>query len=91
VLVGGERVHVRCLARETQLEAVERQRDSEVARARAQEILERSRRLLANGQRQRTCIVCEEPLTGTRALLFSGAQLVHAACWRSEPPPVPGV
>jgi hypothetical protein len=40
LLVGGERVHLRCLARATQIEARELQADTQAAQAPAQETLD---------------------------------------------------
>jgi hypothetical protein len=88
LLVGGERVHVRCLARATQIEARERQADTQAAHAPAPETLDQSTRLPGSGRQRPMCPVCQRPFVAGGGVLFQGDQLVHALCWRPEPPPV---
>jgi hypothetical protein len=87
LLLGGERVHARCLARATQIEARERQADSQAAQARAQETLDQSTRPLAALRQRPMCPVCQRPFLAGAGVLFQGDQLVHALCWQPEPPP----
>jgi hypothetical protein len=75
--------HMRCLARETQLDAIEQQDRASQARQRAADAMSRAQELVT---RIRThCPVCSEPFAKGRGVLFQGDQLVHAACWRAEP------
>jgi hypothetical protein len=87
LLVGGERVHVRCLARSTPIEAREREADSQAAHARAEETLDERTGLPASVRQRPMCPVCQRPFVADGGVLFQGDQLVHARCWRPEPPP----
>jgi hypothetical protein len=85
----GRPVHVQCLAQTAQPEAIEQREQAAVdhlrasaARGRAEELFDMVRRV------QTTCPVCGERLGTSRGVLFQGDQLVHAACWRADPPPV---
>jgi hypothetical protein len=89
LLVGGERVHARCLARATQIDARERQADGEAAQGRVQDTLDQSTRPLAALRQRPMCPVCQRPFVADGGVLFQGDQLVHALCWRPEPRPQP--
>jgi hypothetical protein len=83
--IGGRPVHIRCLARETQLRAAEQQDTASRARQRAEGLVERATELVAHA-RSRTCPACDQPLTAGGSVLFQGDVLVHALCWRSPDP-----
>jgi hypothetical protein len=96
VPVAGGVVHLRCLAEETRYRVVETQDRASHARARARTVTERAERLfdqasalLGPAPSKRLgpvrCPVCTEPLANGHGVLFQGEELVHAACWRSEP------
>jgi hypothetical protein len=77
---------MRCLARATLLDAIERQDRAIGERARARDLVDRAAELVAHAREvQRSCPVCERPLKDGGSLLFQGDVLVHAICWRSEP------
>jgi hypothetical protein len=85
----GAPVHLRCLVREAELEAVAQQdragyemTRARAAQARAAELIDKVR------QWQRTCPACGERLGTSRGVLFQGDQLVHATCWRDDPRPL---
>src|SRR5262245_10629131 len=86
--IAGRPIHMRCLAREVQMEVIER-RDAvrlerlraQAAKARAEELFDKVR------QAQTTCPVCGERLVTSRGVLFQGDWLVHADCWRADPKP----
>jgi hypothetical protein len=82
--IAGRLLHIRCLARETQLESIEeedrarRAREGAVAvRRRAWDLVEESRRL-----QRATCPACARPLADGGGLLFQSERLVHALCWQ---------
>jgi hypothetical protein len=86
--VAGRAVHLRCLVREAELKSIAQQdragrevRRAQAAQARAAELIDKVRRW------QTTCSACGQPLATSRGVLFQDDQLVHAACWRSDPPP----
>jgi hypothetical protein len=88
--IQGRPVHLRCLVRDTQLEAVEQQdragyevRRARAAKARATELIDKVR------LSQATCPACGQSLATSRGVLFQGDVLVHAACWRADPKPSP--
>ena len=85
--LSGTPVHVRCLARETQLESLEQQARSGEARLRALAARERAEALIDGlRDRQTRCPVCPAPLVDRRDLLFRDGRLVHRECAPSEPP-----
>jgi hypothetical protein len=84
--VAGRAVHLHCLVRDAELEAVEQQdragyelMRARAAQARATELIDTVRRW------QTRCPACGERLGTSRGVLFQGDQLVHAACWRDTP------
>jgi hypothetical protein len=84
--LSGIPVHVRCLARETQLESLEQQARSGEARLGALAAKQRAEALIDGlRDRQTQCAVCRAPLGGRRELLFEGGRLVHRECGRDEP------
>jgi hypothetical protein len=80
-LPSGAPVHVPCLASET--ETIERPDEST---APAQD--EAGRRVRFSAATRQGCPVCHHPLSAGGSVLFQGDRLVHALCWRPEPPPV---
>jgi hypothetical protein len=85
--IGGRPVHIRCLARETQLAAVEQLDAASQARERAKALVERATELVARARvPSRTCSACDRPLTAGGGVLFQGDVLVHALCWRPPDP-----
>jgi hypothetical protein len=80
--------HMRCLAHETRLEAIEHQdtarRLVDCAKAAVRLAAERANTML----RQTHCPACGEPFALRRGLLFRGGRLVHADCWRDDPKPL---
>jgi hypothetical protein len=77
---------MRCLAAQTQLEAIE-------TRHEARRIRERVRPVGIPGPgapvvetRQSLCPLCGLSLLNAVSVLFQGDQLVHALCWRADPP-----
>ena len=84
----GRPVHMRCLARATALEAIEKEDRASRELQRARALVERASKLVERAREvQRTCPVCERPLKDGGSLLFQGDVLVHAICWRAEPDP----
>jgi hypothetical protein len=84
--LGGRPVHVRCFARETQLEAIEQQDRASLERPRGHAAMGRADELMDMVRvYQTTCAVCGEGLGTNRGVLFQGDQLVHAGCWRADP------
>jgi hypothetical protein len=84
----GRPVHMRCLARDIELQSIELQdraglevRRAKAAQARAAELIDKVR------QHQTICPACGERLAGNRGVLFQGDQLVHAGCWRADAEP----
>ncbi|HSF01990.1 MAG TPA: hypothetical protein VLA62_03195 [Solirubrobacterales bacterium] len=85
--LSGTPVHVRCLARETQLESLEQQARSGEARLRALAAIQRVEALIDGlRDRQTRCPVCQAALVGRRGLLFRDGRLVHHECAPNEPP-----
>jgi hypothetical protein len=85
----GRPVHMRCLASQTRLAALEQQVRAREARLRALAVTERVRALIDGlRDRQTRCPVCQAPLAERDGLLFQGDKLVHADCWRADPKPV---
>jgi hypothetical protein len=89
--IAGRAIHMRCLARETQLQSIEQQDRAQLevmrakaAQARAAELIDKIRQL------QTICPACGERLGTSRGVLFQGDWLVHAACWRDDPKPFDG-
>jgi hypothetical protein len=83
----GAPVHMRCLARETQLESLEQQARSGEARLRALAAMQRAEALVDGlRDRQTRCPVCQAALVGRRGLLIRDGRLVHRECAPSEPP-----
>jgi hypothetical protein len=89
--IAGRPVHMRCLARATQLDSIEQQDRAQLevmrakaAQARAAELIDKIRQL------QTICPACGERLGTSRGVLFQGDWLVHAACWRDDPKPFDG-
>jgi hypothetical protein len=82
----GRPLHLRCLARETQLDSVEQEDRASRERARALNLMQRARDLLEQSQRARqaACPVCGRSLADGGSLLYQGEELVHALCWRAE-------
>jgi hypothetical protein len=79
---------MRCLARETQLAAAEALDTASQARERAQALVKQAGELMAEPRsNNRICPVCDRPLTDGGSVLFQGDVLVHALCWRMDPPP----
>jgi hypothetical protein len=79
----GRPVHMRCLARATQLDAIEQEDRAGKERQRAEALVERASELVAKAREvQRSCPVCERPLKDGGSLLFQGDVLVHTICWR---------
>jgi hypothetical protein len=83
----GRPVHMRCLSEETRLDSIEQQDTARrlVECARAAVSLAAKRVNMA--RRLTHCPACGEPFTLRRSVLFQGDQLVHAGCWRADPPP----
>jgi hypothetical protein len=85
---GGRPVHLRCLARDTQLASVEQQDRATGERQRAMAAVARANELVNTVRRKQThCPVCREPFGMSRTVLFQGEQLVHAACWQAPDRP----
>jgi hypothetical protein len=82
--VAGRLFHIRCLARETQLESIEQEDRARRARERAADLTRRAWDLVEQGRRaQRArCPECDRPLADGGGLLFQGERLVHALCWQ---------
>jgi hypothetical protein len=79
---------MRCLARETRLDALEQQDRARREAERASEAILYARQLVDTVRRRTTrCPACGEPFTPSRSVLFWGDLLVHADCWRRDPPP----
>jgi hypothetical protein len=79
----GRPVHMRCLAEQTRLEAINTRDEAR----RTREALQRS--ITPQGpprDRQRQCPVCGQSLSNLGSVLFQDDQLVHALCWRADPP-----
>jgi hypothetical protein len=86
----GRPVHMRCMARDTQLRAIEQEDRAAKEVRRAEALVERASELVARAREfQRTCPVCERPLKDGGSLLFQHDVLVHAICWRADPDPAP--
>lgn len=86
--VAGRPVHMRCLARDTQLDAIAQQDRAAFQKLRAHAAMVRAEELMdAIRRSQTTCPACGECLGTSRGVLFQGDQLVHAACWRADPRP----
>jgi CheY-like chemotaxis protein len=88
----GRPVHMRCLARATQLASLEVQDSARQVKRRARRLVERAAALVAEARAfQRDCPVCGHPLSQGGSLLFRGDVLVHATCWRGDltPPGAP--
>lgn len=86
---GGRAIHMRCLARDTQLAAIEQQDRAAEARHRATEAMARANELVNTVRRSQThCPVCREPFAMSRGVLFQGDKLVHAACWQPPDRPI---
>jgi hypothetical protein len=84
----GRPVHMRCLAQETRLDAIERQAQASLERLRAQTARVRAEELMDTVRLvQTTCPACGERLGTSRGVLFQGDWLVHAVCWRADPKP----
>jgi hypothetical protein len=84
----GRPLHMRCLARDTQLESIEQQDRATYERLRAHAAMIKAGELMAVARQTRAgCPVCGEALATSRGVLFQGDQLVHAACWRADPKP----
>src|SRR5262245_21839756 len=82
-------VHVRCVAQEILLDAIEQReraqlerRHARAARIQADEMFETVRGV------QNTCPTCGEHLRIKGGVLFQGDSLVNAVCWRTDPGPV---
>src|SRR5688572_13284117 len=82
--IAGRPIHMRCLARATQLESIEQQDRASVERLRTQAAMVRAEELMDAVRVSQTCAVCGERLGTSRGVLFQGDSLVHAACWRAE-------
>jgi hypothetical protein len=81
----GRPVHMRCLARATQLDSIEQQDRASRERERTEALVEQASELMTRTRAvQRVCPVCERPLKDTGSLLFQDDLLVHAICWRAE-------
>jgi hypothetical protein len=79
----GNPIHMRCLARETQLESLEWQARSQEARLRALAARERAEALIDGlRDRQTHCPSCRAPLGDRRGLVFRDGRLVHRECGR---------
>jgi hypothetical protein len=86
--IAGRAVHMRCLARDMQLEAVEKP-DGTREIERAAIALDQANGLVNRVRRKQThCPACGEPFALSRSVLFQGDRLVHADCWRDDPKPV---
>jgi hypothetical protein len=84
----GRPVHVRCLARETQLASIEQQDRAAEAGERAAAATSRATELVNTVRRSQThCPVCREPFAMSRKVLYQGDKLVHDGCW--QPPDRP--
>jgi hypothetical protein len=81
-------LHVRCLARETQIESLEWRTRSRESRLQALAARERSEALIDGlRDRQTHCSVCWAPLGDRRGLAVRDGRLVHGECERDEPKP----
>jgi uncharacterized protein (UPF0212 family) len=82
-------MHVRCLAHETQLLAIEQQdtarRLVECARAAVARAAERATELVIARLGQTDCPVCGRSLSHAGSVLLQGKRLVHELCWRADP------
>jgi hypothetical protein len=79
---------MRCLARDTKLEALEQRDRVALARPRIRAAKPRAEKLLDWVRDvQRDCTACGQPLSTNRGVLFQGDHLVHATCWQAEPKP----
>jgi hypothetical protein len=84
----GRPVHVRCLARDTQLASIEHQDRAAQARERAAAATSRATELVNTVRRSQThCPVCREPFAMSRKVLYQGDKLVHAGCWQAPDRP----
>jgi hypothetical protein len=80
---------MRCLARDTQLEAMEQQDRASRQTERAATAIDRANGLTSSVRRKQThCPACREPFALSRSVLFQGDVLVHADCWRDDPKPL---
>ena len=86
--IAGRAVHMRCVARATQLNAIEQQDRARREAERASEAIIYARELVNTARRRTTrCPACGQPFTSSGGVLFQGDELVHAACWREDPKP----
>ena len=77
--IAGRPLHMRCHGQATQLKSIEQQDRASLERLR-EELMDAVPLLPT------TCAVCGERLGTSRGVLFQGNSLVHAACWRADPP-----
>jgi hypothetical protein len=78
-----------CLARGTQLEAIEQRDRASREAARSAAAIDGANGLVTPWRRSPTCCpACGEPFALSRSVLFQGDHLVHAACWRDDPKPL---
>jgi hypothetical protein len=82
----GNPVHLRCLARATQLESLEWRARSRESRLHALAVRERAEALIDGlRDRQTHCPSCQAPLGDRRGLVFRDGRLVHRECGRDAP------
>ena len=83
----GRAVHMRCLARKTQLDSIEQQDTARRLVECAKAAVRRAAERVTMTRRLTHCPACGKPFTLRRSVLFQGDQLVHAACWRADATP----
>jgi hypothetical protein len=86
--ISGRPIHMRCMAGDTRLKAIEHQDRASREVARATAAIDEANTLVNPVRRKQThCAACREPFGMSRGLLFQGDRLVHGACWRADPKP----
>jgi CheY-like chemotaxis protein len=86
--LAGRPVHVRCLARATQLKSIELHDTARQVQDRARRLTDHAAALVAEARAfPRGCPICGNPLSLGGSLLLQGNDVVHATCRRGVTPP----
>ncbi len=85
--VAGRSIHMRCVARNLRLEALQQQSRSQIERRHARAATQLASEILdRTSARAVTCPICGARLAAGGSVVFQGDRLVHGGCWS---PPAP--